>query len=162
MYLLRMCFELRTVEHVSISGCCSYRYIILHQPASSGWLLRNPEGDVNLITLKFQFGGIRSAVNVCVCVFLAFRLTSGSCSVRFSSPGRHSQQIFKAESESLQQVFLPKVLYWLVTHPPAKYSMGQSAWSCKKKILKPPTSTVYGAHVAANPFSNRMHGHGSD
>ena len=67
MYLLRMCFELRTVEHVSISGCCRYRYIILRQPASSGWLPRNPEGDVNLIPLKFQFGGIRSAVCVCAC-----------------------------------------------------------------------------------------------
>ena len=145
MYLLRMCFELRTVEHVSISGCCRYRYIILRQPASSGWLPRNPEGDVNLIPLKFQFGGIRSAVCVCVRVFLAFRLTSGSCSVRFSSPGRHSQQMIKGESESLQQVFLPKVLYWLVTPPPAKYCMGQSAWSCQKiknlETTKPAQST---------------------
>ena len=45
----------RTVDNVLISGSCRWRYIIFCQSAASGWFLRNPQGDDNIITSNFQF-----------------------------------------------------------------------------------------------------------
>ena len=52
----------RTVDNVLISGSWRWRYIIFCQSAASGWLLRNPQGDDNIITSNFQFRFIMQSV----------------------------------------------------------------------------------------------------